>query len=296
MSVLLSPGSASLRGSARITTVVGILVVSAAVPPSPRPAIAASAQSRSGFHVREAFSDREDGWNDHGAEIWFAAGAFRIDLWNHGEEEATRVSWVIPPGNRTRAIWIFHPTRDFDECAFESFAMEEGGGPASWPIPATVDPISVQRADDPRQVGAWSTSAVDLRDPGPDEEWVPHPSDPRMRIRRTFHRGIGRLWFSDETGVNLGEVRAALAAALRPYQTAGGSLFVIHSMWALTILALDHDRVPGLPDGIPVALELEARGQLTATSELRVIERASLPATLFEVPAGYTRAARCPNQ
>ena len=46
----------------------------------------------------------------------------------------------------------------------------------------------------------------------------------------------------------------------------------------------------------PVALELEANGQLAVTSELRLIERANLPATLFEAPAGYARAAHCPGR
>lgn len=289
----MSSGSADQSATARMVTVIGVLVVCTAASATPPPAIAAPGQHLSGFHVREAFSDREDGWNDHGAEIWFAPGAFRLDLWNHGEEEATRTSWVIPPDDRTRVLWIFHPTRTFDECAIETFAQVEGGPLGSWPIAAAGDPISVLPADDIRPVGGWSTSAVDLREPGPDEEWVTSSSNPRQKTRRTFHRHIGRLWFTAETGVNFDAVRAGLTAALRPYEAVGGSTFVIHSMWALTILGLDQDRVPGLPTGIPVALELEADGQLIVTSELRLIERANLPTTLFEPPAGYARTARC---
>lgn len=136
----------------------------------------------------------------------------------------------------------------------------------------------------------WDTTAIDLRHAGPDEVVEQDPTDPRRRSRRQVHRDIGTVWFTDQAGIELGEVRAQLRAALRPY----GPSFVLHSMWLLLVYGLDETLIEGLPPGIPVALELEGNGQLAASSELRAIERASLPATLFDVPAGYVREA-CPG-
>jgi hypothetical protein len=252
-------------------------------------------QRLAGFHVREAFSDREDGWNDHGAEIWFAAGAFRLDLWSHGDREATRGSLILPPQDRSEAFLIHHFARQFDRCALETFAPVQGGPLGSWPFDPAVDRYEILPLDDVRQVASWSTAAVSVREPGPDEEWISVPGNPRARQRRTYDRAVGRLWLTDDTGIAPEELRRTLAESLRPYADAGVSWILLHSMWLHTVLGLDPDRLPGLPAGIPVAVEYQRLGELGMTGELRSIGRARLPASLFEIPAGYTRANLCPG-
>lgn len=249
------------------------------------------AQSRSGFHLREAFADREDGWNEHGAELWFAPGAFRLDIWSAGDEDATRASVIIPPYDRTHIFVVRHAARDYYACALAG--LERAGDAfriISWPLGEDVGSIVATRADDIRPVAGWETSAVDLRHAGPSEVWEQDPADPRRRSRREIHREIGTAWFTDQAGVPLEEARTALREAVRPY----GPSFILHSMWLLLVYGLDGALIEGLPPGIPVALELETNGQLAATSELRSLERASLPPTLFDVPGVYVRRP-CPG-
>jgi hypothetical protein len=284
----------SLAPSARrigiMTAVTALLAVAAGLAIHSA-ATAMHAQSRSGFHLREAFADREDGWNEHGAELWFARDAFRLDVWNDGGEDATRASVIIPPHDRTRIFFVRHATRDYYACPLAGLA--EAGDAfriISWPLGDDVSSVTATPTDEIRPVSGWETSAVDLRHAGPDEVWEQDPTDPRRMNRRQVHRDIGTVWLTGQTGIQLGEVRSELRAAIRPY----GPSFVLHSMWLLLVYGLDETRVGGLPPGVPVALELERNGQLAASSELRSIERVSLPPGLFEVPAGYVQRA-CPT-
>lgn len=279
----------SARRTGATTVIAAVLAVAASLAIHPA-ATAIHAQSRSGFHLREAFADREDGWNEHGAELWFARDAFRLDVWNAGSE-AMRGSVIVPPHDRARMFFVRHATREYYDCSLAELA--EAGSDAyrifSWPLGDDVGSITATATDEIRPVGGWETSAVDLRHPGPDEVVEQHPTDPRRRSRRQFHRDIGTVWFTDQAGIQLAEVRTALTEALRPY----GPSFVLHSMWLLLVYGLDETLVEGLPTGIPVALEIEMSGQLTASSELRLLERISLPPALFDVPVGYVSRA-CP--
>lgn len=277
------------------TAVVAAMGTFAVASPPIAAAPEPSAQGLNGFHVREAFSDREDGWNDHDAELWFAPDAFRLDLWNRGNREATWGSLILSPQERSSVLEIHHFSSSFDRCPIERFALVQGGPLGSWPFDPEVARFEVLPFDEVRQVASWSTEAVAVREPGPNEEWVTVPGNPRGRVRRTYDRSVGRLWLTEDIGMSLDELSRVLADSLRPYADAGGSWFVLHSMWLHTILGLDPERLPGLPPGIPVAFEFERLGELGVTGELRSIERAILPASLFEAPAGYTGADLCPG-
>lgn len=284
--------AAAAKSIASISAMCAGLWLSA-VPAAPSVDVApVPGQSLSGFHLTEAFADREDGWNEHRAELWFAAGGLRLDVWTPGAKDTTHASVLLPPGKRGALLMLRHPNRQFDECSLARL-VDAGDAfrPTSWPMGDDLTAVTARSVEQTRPVNQWTTAAVELLRGPPEVATRENGGRPRRR-GGDDPDAFGRVWFTEEAGIELHEVRSALEQALHPY----GPSLAMHSMWLLLVAGLDEERIDGLPAGVPVALELGRLGQLGATSQISSIARLTLTPALFEIPAGYSRGNLCPGR